>query len=118
MSDSILRDRAKAFAKHIVFVTRDIGNEKKEFVMSNQLMRSGTSIGANNHEAQYAQGRADFVSKLEIALKECFETEYWLELLYETVFLSEKHFKSLMNECGVIRKMLIASCKTTKLNQN
>ena len=82
--------------------------------MINQLMRSGTSIGANIHEAQYAHGKADFISKLEIALKEANETEYWLELLFETGYLTEQIYRPLQQECGTIRRMLIASCKTAK----
>ena len=81
MSNSILRDKAKDFAKKIVFLCRDMKAEHKEATLINQLLRSGTSIGANIHEAQYAQGTKDFISKLEIAQKECYETEYWLELL-------------------------------------
>ena len=84
MSNSILRDKAKEFAKNIVFLCRNMKSEHKETVLINQLLRSGTSIGANIHEAQYAQGTKDFISKLEIAQKECYETEYWLELLFET----------------------------------
>ena len=114
MSESVLREKAKEFAKSIVFVTREIKSKDKESVLTNQLLRSGTSIGANIHEAQYAQGTADFISKLEIALKECFESEYWLELLFETGFLEENQYKKLHNECGAIRKMLISSCKTLK----
>ena len=114
MSESIIREKAKEFAKNIVFLTKEIKINKKESVLSNQLLRSGTSIGANIHEAQYAQGTADFISKLEIALKECFESEYWLELLFETGYIEEKQYKKLKNDCGVIRKMLISSCKTLK----
>ena len=114
MSESVLREKAKEFAKNIVFLTREIKSNNKESVLTNQLLRSGTSIGANIHEAQYAQGKADFISKLEIALKECFESEYWLELLFETGYLEETQYKKLNNACGVIRKMLISSCKTLK----
>ena len=114
MSESIIREKAKEFAKNIVFLTKEIKINKKESVLSNQLLRSGTSIGANIYEAQYAQGTADFISKLEIALKECFESEYWLELLFETGYIEEKQYKKLNNNCGVIRKMLISSCKTLK----
>ena len=114
MSDSVLREKAKEFAKNIVFLTREIKLKKKESVLTNQLLRSGTSIGANIHEAQYAQGTADFISKLEISLKECFESEYWLELLYETGYLEEREFKKFANDCCAIRKMLISSCKTLK----
>lgn len=116
MSDSQMRDNAKQFAKKIVFAVKDIRKEHRDVVLTGQLLRSGTSIGANIHEASYAQGRADFVSKLEIALKECFETEYWLELLYETGYLQESKCKELMRDCGALRRMLIASCKTTKDN--
>ena len=114
MSESIIREKAKEFAKNIVFLTKEIKINKKESVLSNQLLRSETSIGANIHEAQYAQGTADFISKLEIALKECFESEYWLDLLFETGYIEEKQYKKLNNDCGVIRKMLISSCKTLK----
>ena len=118
MSESILRERAKEFAKNIVFVMREIKANHREGVLTNQLLRSGTSIGANIHEAQYAQGTADFISKLEISLKECFESEYWLELLFETGYLEEKKYKQLIIDCGIIRKMLISSCKTLKEKNN
>ena len=114
MADSILRDKAKEFAKKIVFLCRDMKTNHKESVLINQLLRSSTSIGANLHEAQYAQGTKDFISKLEIAQKECYETEYWLELLMETGLIGEDRFKKLRNECGSIRRMLIASLKTVK----
>ncbi len=116
MTESILRDKAKAFAKKIVFLTKDVKTVWRENVMSNQLLRSGTSIGANIHEAQYAQGVADFVSKLEIALKECYESEYWLELMYETDFIEEGKYKELVSECKTIRKLIISSCTTAKTN--
>ena len=109
-----MRDRAKEFAKRIVFLCRDMKSEHKEAVLVNQLLRSGTSIGANIHEAQYAQGQKDFISKLEIAQKECFETEYWLEILYETDCIDETTYKSVQNDCGAIRRMLISSLNTIK----
>ena len=114
VSESILRNKSKEFAKQIVYMCRDIKANARESVLTNQLLRSGTSIGANIHEAQYAQGTADFISNLEIALKECFESEYWLELLFETGYLEENKYKKLNNNCGAIRKMLISSCKTLK----
>lgn len=117
MSNSIMRDKAKGFAKDIVFLCRKMKAEHKETVLINQLLRSGTSIGANIHEAQYAQGTKDFISKLEIAQKECYETEYWLELLFETDCIEEKDYKPAQNECGAIRRMLIASLKTIKAKQ-
>ena len=112
--DSILRCKSKDFAKQIVFLCRDVKSKYKESVLTNQLLRSGTSIGANIHEAQYAQGKKDFISKLEIAQKECFETEYWLELLFEIGYIPESTYKPLQNQCGAIRRMLISSLKTAK----
>ena len=114
MADSILRNKAKNFAKEIVFLCRDMKIKYKESVLINQLLRSATSIGANLHEAQYAQSTKDFVSKLEIAQKECYETEYWLELLFETGCMSEEEYKTFQNDCGAIRRMLISSLKTIK----
>ena len=117
MSNSIMRDKAKEFAKSIVFLCRNMKAEHKEMALVNQLLRSGISIGANIHEAQYAQGTRDFISKLEIAQKECYETEYWLELLYETGCIEEAIYKSIQNDCGAIRRMLISSLKTIKAKQ-
>ena len=114
MAESVLRDKAKAFAKSVVLLCRQIKATHKEAVLTNQLLRSGTSIGANLHEAQYAQGTKDFISKFEIALKECHETEYWLELLHETGYIADEQYKPLQNDCGSIRRMLIASINTTK----
>ncbi len=114
MADSILRDKAKQFAKDIIFLCREMKVNKKETVLINQMLRSATSIGANLHEAQYAQSTNDFISKLEIAQKECYETEYWLELLFETDCIKEEKYKNFQNECGTIRRMLISSLKTIK----
>ena len=114
MTDSILRDKAKLFAKDIIFLCREMKANHIEAPMINQILRSGTSIGANIHEAQYAQGKKDFISKLEIAQKECYETEFWLELLFETESITEEKYKNLQNDCGAIRRMLIASLKTVK----
>ena len=83
-------------------------------VFTNQLVRSSSSIGANLHEAKYAQSRADFINKLEIALKEAYETDYWLELLYKKQRLSDEQFKAMRNLCGSIRRRLIASVTTAK----
>ena len=88
--------------------------EQRESVISNQIGRSGTSIGANIREAQYAHGKADFIAKLQIALKEANETGYWLELLYRTNNLNEAEYKSLDSACSSIRVMLIASINTAK----
>jgi four helix bundle protein len=98
----------------MVFLCRELKSKRYEGVLINQLLRSATSIAANIHEAQYAQGKKDFISKLEIAQKECYETEYWLELLFETNCLEERVYKSYQSDCGAIRRMLIASLKTVK----
>ena len=87
---------------------------KGRSVFVNQLLRSSSSIGANAHEARYAQSNADFISKLEIALKECYETEYWLEILYKVKSIDEITYKGLLNKSGTIRRMLIASITTVK----
>lgn len=84
----------------------------------NQLLRCSSSVGANLHEAKYAQSKADFISKLEIALKECFETEYWLELLFRKEKIDSAVYKTLVNKCGTIRRKLIASVNTAKNNIN
>ena len=114
MADSVLRDNSKEFARQIVILCRTIKQEHRESVLTNQLLRSGTSIGANIHEAQYAQGTKDFISKFEISLKEAYETEYWLELLFETGYMDEQTYKPIQNNCGAIRRMLISTLKTIK----
>jgi len=117
MADSIMLDKAKDFAVNIVNLCRNIKETKRETVLTNQLLRAGTSIGANIHESKYAHGTADFVAKMQIALKECYESEYWLELLNRTGYIPEDQYKPLQNACGAIRRMLIASINTVKTNQ-
>lgn len=108
-----LREETINFA---IFVS-DICDEVKGCsVYVNQLVRSSSSIGANLHEARYAQSRADFISKLEISLKECYETEYWLELLYRKKKFSPEQYTNLKSKCGTIRRKLIASVTTAKAN--
>ena len=116
MSESILREKSKSFAKNIIFLCRELKQKGIEVALVNQLLRSGTSVGANIHEAQYAQGKKDFISKLEIALKEASETGYWLELLHRTNYIDEQLYKSLSAKCTSLRVMLIASCRTAKEN--
>ena len=113
-----MRDKSKEFAKRIVYICRQMKENRKESVLINQLLRSGTSIGANIHEAQYAQSTKDFISKLEIAQKECYETEYWLELFVKSEILDREIAKDLYNQCGTIRKILISSINTAKKNNN
>ena len=117
MSDSILRNKSKDFAKDIVFLCRKLKQSGVETALINQLLRCGTSVGANIHEAQYAQGTKDFISKFEIALKECNESEYWLELLFETSSLAEADFKGFHSKCIELRRMLVSSVTTLKNNE-
>lgn len=114
MTKSTLRDSSKNFAKQIIILCRDIKETKKDSVLTNQLLRAATSVGANIYEAQYAQSTNDFISKLEIALKECYESEYWLEPLFETGYVEEERFLSLHNSGGALRRMLISSLNTIK----
>lgn len=113
MSESKLRTLSMSFSVQIINLVKDL-KSKHESVISNQIGRSGTSIGANIYEANYAQGKKDFISKLEIALKEANETGYWLELLYKTNYIDEATYKSLNDQCASIRVLLIASCRTAK----
>ena len=115
MQESKLRELSMEFSVDIIELVKYLKSIKKS-IISNQIGRSGTSIGANIHEAQYAQGKKDFISKLEIALKEASETGYWLELLYGTKYIDEQTFKSLSSKCTSLRAMLIASCRTAKAN--
>ncbi len=93
-------------------------NTKGHYSLTNQLERADTSIGANVHEANYAQSKADFISKLQIALKECYETEYWLELFQKSSMIDTVIAKSLFEKCGIIRRILIASINTAKKNNS
>lgn len=113
MSESKLRTQSMDFAVSIVNLVKYL-KENRESIISNQIGRSGTSIGANIREAQYAHGKADFIAKLQIALKEANETGYWLELLYKTNYLNEAEYRSLDSACASIRVMLIASINTAK----
>ena len=114
MKDNIILSKSKAFAVRVVRLCRYLREEKKEFVLSKQLLRCGTSIGANVHEAKYAQSTDDFISKNSIALKEAAETEYWLELLYETDYLTKAEYDSIAEDCSELVRLLTAIVKTTK----
>lgn len=113
MKENKLADLSMDFSVRIINLVKEL-KAKHESVISNQIGRSGTSIGANIYEANYAQGKKDFISKLEIALKEASETGYWLELLYRTGYIDQTAFKVLNDQCTSIRVMLIASCRTAK----
>ena len=115
MSESKLRTQSTDFAVSIIGLVKSL-KEKRETIISSQIGRSGTSIGANIREAQYAHGKADFIAKLQIALKEANETGYWLELLYRTNYISETDYKALDSACTSIRVMLVSSINTAKGN--
>ena len=116
--DSALRTKSKEFAKEIVLICRQLKKNGIESALTNQLLRCGTSIGANVHEAQYAQGAKDFISKFEIALKECNESEYWLELLRDTNSMSCDDYDKLQKRCIELRRMLVSSVTTLKEKNN
>ena len=116
MKESKLREQSLGFAVDIINLVKEL-KAQHETIVSNQIGRSGTSIGANIREAQYAHGTADFIAKLQIALKEANETGYWLELLYKTNYIDERTFKKYDSACTSIRVMLISSIKTAKSNQ-
>lgn len=111
MAENKLADMSTDFAIQILKLTDSI---KGHYSLSNQLERSGTSIGANIREAKYAHSRADFIAKLQIALKECYETEYWIEIAQKSNILSFDLTKSILHDCGAIRRMLISSINTAK----
>ena len=113
MRDDQLSVQSLDFAVSIINLVKNL-KAKHESMISNQIGRSGTSIGANIREAQYAHGKADFIAKLQIALKEANETGYWLELLYKTDYLTESEYKTLASACTGIRVMLISSINTAK----
>ena len=114
MKESVLREKSKEFGKEIILLCRRMGKVGVERSLVDQLLRSGTSIGANIHEAQYAQGKKDFISKLEISLKECNETDYWLELFSETETISREDYQRLKSRVVELRRMLVASVTTLK----
>jgi four helix bundle protein len=117
MAESILAKKSLSFGIRIVRCTKYLQNEKGEYVMSKQLLRSGTSIGANLHEGIYAQSKADFISKLSISLKEASETSYWLILLKETDYLTSDSYTSLKTDVDELIRIIISSLKTAKKEQ-
>ena len=113
--DSVTLDKSKNFAIRIVRLYQYLCTEKKEFVLSKQLLRSGTSIGANLAEAIYGMSDKDFLSKMYISLKECAETKYWLELLFKTDYLTEQQYQSINEDCTELIKLLTSSAKTMSI---
>jgi four helix bundle protein len=113
---NVLKDKSYKFALRIVKLYKHLTEEKKEYVLSKQVLRSGTSIGANIAEGNQAQSKPDFIHKLSIAHKESFETEYWLCLLRDGEFITEKQAESLITDCQEVQKILTSSIKTAKAN--
>jgi four helix bundle protein len=118
MKESLLREKSYNFALRIVRLYKFMASEQKEFVLSKQILRSGTSIGANVEEAKHAQSKADFVHKLSISQKEAAENNYWLRLLRDSEYLSEKQAESLITDCDELLRLLTASIKTIKSDMN
>ena len=110
----VVLPKSKAFAIRIVNLYSFLTKTKGEHIMSKQLLRSGTSIGANISEAQYAISKADFIAKQQIALKECAESLYWIEILHDTCFLNEEQFESIYTDCEELKKLLIPILKSSK----
>ena len=115
MANDKLTEQSLDFAVHIIDLVKQL-KEQRENIMSNQIGRSGTSIGANIREAKYAHGTADFISKMQIALKEASETGYWLDLLYKTNYIGEEQYNFLETKCKALRAMLVSSINTAKNN--
>ena len=115
-ANSVILEKSLSFAARIVKLHKYLVKEKKETVISKQIIRSGTSIGANANEAVYGVSKADFIAKLQISLKETAETEYWLRLLVLSEYISEKEGESLLNDCLEIKRILVATLNTAKNN--
>ena len=116
MKDNILIEKSLHFAAGIIKLNKYLVKDKKETIISKQIIRSGTSIGANINEANYGQSKADFISKMQIALKETAETEYWLRLLVLSDYITEEESKSILDDCLEIKRILISSINTAKDN--
>lgn len=114
MEENTVSEKSLRFAVPMVKLYQHLSGDRREYVMSKQLLRSGTSIGANIREGRYAQSSADFISKLSIALKEAAETEYWLDLLHQTGYLSSAQYESMKADCVELIKMLTSIIKTSK----
>ena len=114
--DNIIEEKSFEFAVRTVNLYKYLTSEKQEFILSKQLLRSGTSVGANISEAQQAQSPMDFLSKMSIALKESYESDYWLRLLYRTEYLTKDEYNSIITDCRTISKLLVSIIKSTKNN--
>jgi len=119
MKNNVIRDKSYSFALRVIKAYKFLSDEKREFVLSKQMLRSGTSIGALVREAEHAQSRADFIHKMNISLKEANETEYWLMLLKDSDYIDEKSFTSIHKDCDELIRLLVSIVKTTKTkNEN
>ena len=114
MADNQLVIFSKLLAVNIINLCDHLKNSKKATAIVSQLLRSGTSIGANIHEANYASSKADFINKFQIALKECYETDYWLDIFHDSNIINDEEYLEMISQCSKIRKLLIASIKTAK----
>ncbi len=116
MADNQLVILSKAFSVDLIRLCENLRERKKATAILNQMLRSGTSIGANIYEANYASSKADFINKFQIALKECYETDYWLEIFHDSKVLSDEEYSNMFLQCSKLRKLLIASITTAKKN--
>ena len=114
MENNVIQEKSKNFAIRIVNIHKYLSEDKHEYVLSKQLLKSGTSIGANIYEAKYGQTKGDFISKMSIALKEASETDYWLEILVETDYITKEEYESIQSECKELIKILTSIVRSTK----
>ena len=116
MKDNVIKDKSYGFALRMIKAYKYLAQEQREFILSKQVLRSGTAIGALVREAEHAQSKADFVNKMSIALKEANETEYWLMLLKDSEYFDEKTYDSIHQDCDELIRLLVSIVKTTKQN--
>ena len=114
MKDNILKEKSYSFALRVIKAYKFLNQEQREFILSKQMLRSGTAIGALIREAEHAQSKADFINKMNISLKEANETEYWLMLLKDSDYIDEKSFVSIHKDCAELIRLLISIIKTSK----
>ena len=117
MGKSVILDKSKVFAVRIVKLCKYLREQKHEHILTKQLLRSGTAIGANAKECAFAQSKADFTAKMFIAQKECAETEYWLEVLYQSEYINKDEFESIYADCQELMRLIVASTKTLQGKQ-
>lgn len=116
MADNVVKNKSRNFALRIIKLYKYLCKDKKEFILSKQILRSGTSIGANITEAHHAMSKREFIAKMNLSLKEAAETEYWLDLLQASDYIGQKEFESINSDCNEIKSLLISIIKTTSKN--